>query len=336
MPALEHFPSTEEISFVVAHDGATLHGCLPVRRLDRWSDSLPVLTTQLWDMAQPPAAPGGPPLIDPECAGDTLHALLRALAAERRRGLPGVVVLERLLEDGPVAAQVSAEASALRQPVQVGATWHRALHQAGGGDWTKSFTPGILKKVRRRRRRLVEQMGDEVRLVDRSADRGAVEDLLTMEAAGWKGRAETAVFIPPLAVHFRDICARFWAEGRLNMLSLESAGECLAMRISVQAGSDYFTLRKAYDEKYASFGPGVLMDVEFIKYMTGRADVRRVHLMHGPSYQEHNARIFSTSVAVCTMVLATGGFFDRAHVRGAHAVGRVKGLARRARLLATD
>lgn len=318
---------------MVAHDGATFHGCLPVRPISRWVDGRPAVTTRLWDTDPPPGAPGGPPLVDAWCAPDAVRAMLGALGEARRAGLlAGVLVLERLLEGEPLTVQIGREASALGLPVHVRDRWQRAVvDNAVGGERTKAIVGSTASKAKKRYRHLAELLGEEVHVVDRSADPDAVEDLLALEASGWKGRAPTADGMAPLAAHFRDVCNRFREQGRLEVLSLEAAGRCLAMRSAIRAGDEYFTLHKAYDERYAAYGPGVLLDIEFAGHMLARAEIRRAHIMHGPSYREHNARVFSASAGLCTMVIATGGPFDRARIRTLPVANKAAAAARRAR-----
>jgi CelD/BcsL family acetyltransferase involved in cellulose biosynthesis len=61
------------------------------------------------------------------------------------------------------------------------------------------------------------------------------------------------------------MCARFAADARLRMLCLEADGTTVAMICAVVAGEGVFQLKKAYDERFARFSPGVLLEIEAIR-----------------------------------------------------------------------
>jgi hypothetical protein len=117
-------------------------------------------------------------------------------------------------------------------------------------------------KVGQKRRNLEKLLGQRLRIVDRAADHSAVERFLALEASGWKGRGHTAMLtVPGEADFFRAICADFTAGDRLRLLSLEAGDTVVAMRCDVAAGDGLFSLKTSYDERFARFSPGLLLDV---------------------------------------------------------------------------
>ena len=48
------------------------------------------------------------------------------------------------------------------------------------------------------------------------------------------------------------------------MLSLEAGGTTVAMRCDVTAGEGLFSLKTSYDERYARFSPGLLLEIDSV------------------------------------------------------------------------
>ena len=93
-----------------------------------------------------------------------------------------------------------------------------------------------------------------------------VEQYLALERSGWKGRRGTALACdPPMARYFRQACTSFAAEGRLHVYGLTAGGTTVAMKVMVTAGEGLFELRVAYDEAFARYSPGTLLEVEAVE-----------------------------------------------------------------------
>ena len=87
-----------------------------------------------------------------------------------------------------------------------------------------------------------------------------IDAFLDLEARGWKGRAGSA-----LASHsetqawFRAIMAGAAEAGRLDMRALDLDDRPLAMLINFLSPPGGFSFKTAFDEDYARFSPGVLL-----------------------------------------------------------------------------
>jgi hypothetical protein len=314
--ALGYFPALEHVTLVCAHDGPTWHGVLPVRASPRRAPRRSTLTTHLWTEDPFPGPAVGVPLVDAAHLDDTIEALLAGLA-EMAGQYPGVLVLDRLSPNGVVAAGFAARAAARRMPAYVTAAWPRAvIRREPGVHWEAALVPGVVKKTRRRGRRLSEHLGADVRLVDRSGDGAAIDDLIAMEGAGWKGRSGTALAsLPVHEAYFRAMCGRFAADGRFGIVALEVAGVSIAMRCFLRAGPGVFLIRRAYDERYGSFGPGGQLDVMFTEYLWDHTDAAWADVAHGPHYSAHYLGLYRQHVDVASMVIGTGNRLDRLAVR---------------------
>jgi hypothetical protein len=140
-------------------------------------------------------------------------------------------------------------------------------------EWTSGKSRANLA---RRRRALSRSIGADVRCVDRAAvDPGhAIEQFLHLEASGWKGRSGIAVLCKLGHDEFlRDVAARFAAQGRLMLLSLEAGERVLAQNIALIGASGLFGLLKAYDETYRHYGPGALLDLDLLEWFHAREDL---------------------------------------------------------------
>ncbi len=127
--------------------------------------------------------------------------------------------------------------------------------------WDEAVRPKKRKELRRQANRLAE-LG-EVRFRRWQAGEAIdpwIDAFLDLEARGWKGRAGSA-----LASHsdtqawFRAILAGAAEAGRLDMRALDLGDRPLAMLINFLSPPGGFSFKTAFDEDYARFSPGVLL-----------------------------------------------------------------------------
>jgi CelD/BcsL family acetyltransferase involved in cellulose biosynthesis len=125
--------------------------------------------------------------------------------------------------------------------------------------------------VRRRRRQLAEEYGP-VRLVRReAADPAWLERFFRLEAAGWKGRAGSAIAcVPRQRAHYEAVAAAGAEHGWLALYELECAGEPVAMHFGLEAGGRYQVLKLAYDEAAGRRSPGQVLVAEILQDCVAR------------------------------------------------------------------
>ena len=137
-----------------------------------------------------------------------------------------------------------------------------------------SLTGKKRKELRRQYRRL-EELG--ALAITRTARPDAVAtwagQFMALEDTGWKGAAGSALA--------RDAAKRAWfpqvltaaAEaGRLECLSLTLDGQPLAMLVNFLTAPGCYSFKTAFDEQFARFSPGVLLQVENMDLLE-RADI---------------------------------------------------------------
>ncbi len=166
-----------------------------------------------------------------------LHA---ALVAElKRQGRHGALVMreERALLASPLGAEAYYEASLSGKKRKELRRQHNRLAEEG----TLAF-------ARRRDGEGIEQW---------------IEEFLALEADGWKGRAGSALGSDAAtAALFGETITAAARLGRLERLSLTLDGKPIAMLANLFAGAGAFSYKTAFDERYARFSPGVLLQRE--------------------------------------------------------------------------
>ncbi|MBL9085724.1 MAG: GNAT family N-acetyltransferase, partial [Planctomycetia bacterium] len=124
-----------------------------------------------------------------------------------------------------------------------------------------TLSDNFRRNVRKAGNRLAKEPGVAIRL-DRGPDASpaTLDRFLALEAAGWKGRAGTAISLDPrLTAFYRELVAGFAARGRLEWHTLEIAGAPAAMHLGVRTAGALVLLKIAYDERHARLGPGNLL-----------------------------------------------------------------------------
>jgi CelD/BcsL family acetyltransferase involved in cellulose biosynthesis len=140
------------------------------------------------------------------------------------------------------------------------------------------------RRLRRHEERLAEHGAVDYAVLDTGGNVEAwLDDFLRLEAGGWKGREGTALrcqeddrrfFHAALADAFR--------RGRLLMLALRLDGRPVALLCDLLCEQEAFVFKLAFDEAYAAFSPGVLLELEQIRRVHGRPELRWVDSCNGP------------------------------------------------------
>lgn len=91
-----------------------------------------------------------------------------------------------------------------------------------------------------------------------------LRDFLRLEQSGWKGRQQSALSCKQNNRLFAEALIRNAAQyGQLLMLKMTLDDEVIAMKLSLTgAAQGVFTHKIAYNEAYAQYSPGVLLEVE--------------------------------------------------------------------------
>ena len=164
------------------------------------------------------------------------------------------------------------------------------------------------KELRRQERRLGEAGSLSYDELAADGDLDAwLDEYLDLEARGWKGKQGTALSADRAALAvFRAYAHGAFERGRWMTLALRLDGRAIAMKCNLRAGDGAVAFKIAYDEGYARFSPGVLLEVE---------QLRRLHEPGAPAWMDSGAaadhpmigHLWRNRIAIETLVMPTGG-----------------------------
>jgi CelD/BcsL family acetyltransferase involved in cellulose biosynthesis len=278
-----------------------LTGLFPVERSHRYA-GLSVLGT--WKHLYSYLAT---PLVRADRAGEVLEALFDWLRSETDAAL---FEWRTIRADGPVRHALTDTLNRLGFEGFCERSHTRALFvpaATADGYLTRVLSGKRRKELRRQERRLAEA---GALAYDELAPGGDLEawldEFVALEDRGWKGHAGTALRCDPAALGaFRDTARGAFACGRWMSLALRLDGRAIAMKCNLRTGTGAVAFKIAYDEAYARFSPGVLLELEHL---------RRLHLPGAPAWMDSGAapdhpmidHLWRDRLAIETLVVPTG------------------------------
>lgn len=283
-----------ELLRVVDRDGWAF--ALPIRRYRRWHRvPLPCVATWFHSYCFL-----GTPLIAPGDPGKALAAALARLGGARRQAFVG---LDWTAADGPAALDLDES----DEPLRFDRFQRATLNRRDDGEYLSHVRGKHRREFRRLAAGLQERLGAGVELTDRAGEDAAIDEFLRLEAAGWKGRAGTALAtIPPHAAFFRETCRALADRGALQMHFLEADGRAVAARCSLLAGRTSFCFKIAYDEKLAEFSPGRELELRLLDAFHRDERLDRMDSCAEPGNPLFN-RLWPDRRALATLALPRAG-----------------------------
>lgn len=309
LPALEALDTDEDVRIFVLACGDELVGLMPLAREPRYYGR-PIPHLSGWSH---PNAFLGTPLV----AAGYEQTFWRELLdwAGRQAGRALFLHLSEIDLEGPVFAGLHQCASRRGRLVAVVHREERALLQSAETPeayYTASLSSRKRKELRRQLNRLAEQ--GEVAF-ERRTDSDGLEEwtqaFLDLEAAGWKGKAGSALALAePTTRLFRKALHGAARQGRLERLTLRLDGRPIAMLATFLCSPGAFSYKTAFDERFARFSPGVLLQCENLRILD-RADI---HWSDSCASADHPMidRIWRERRTVGRISVAIGGTVRRA------------------------
>lgn len=303
LPAVEQLRGHKDLLFVLVHEGqpgGRLLGLFPLERQWRpWP--LPVRTLTLWRHTHCYLCT---PLVRAGHEADCVQALFDWLK-EARQGA-AVVTLPLQTQGG-----------ALQRHLHQHSTVHLAIQRhtrafferdASSESYLAAALPGKSRKeLRRQGKRLGEcgrleyvqyQPGDDLQ--------PWLDDFLRLEAAGWKGRQGTALAKQPAdRAFFRSVLTAASGRGRLLMTALRLDGRPVAMKCNLTAGAGAFSFKIAFDEGFARYSPGVLLEIDTIQRLHEPGAARWMDSCAEPDHSMIN-RLWTGRRTIETLMASTG------------------------------
>jgi hypothetical protein len=131
------------------------------------------------------------------------------------------------------------------------------------------------KDLRRKEKRLSETGFVEYDQLSSEGDIDAwTDDFLEVEASGWKGTEGSALAASEESRSFFVRVAReAFSRGRLMMLALRFNGKPIALKFNLLGCPGAYSLKIGYDEGYARYSPGLLLEVENVRRLHSRPEI---------------------------------------------------------------
>jgi len=175
-----------------------------------------------------------------------------------------LVHVPRLTEDGPLHRALVDVARVRSGVAVVVHREERALLESELSPqdyWDSAVRAKKRKELRRQANRLAEQGKVTFRRWQPGeAITSWIDAFLALEARGWKGRAGSALASQnDTEAWFRAILPAAANAGKLDMRAIDLDGRPLAMLINFLCPPGGFSFKTAFDEDFARFSPGVLL-----------------------------------------------------------------------------
>ncbi len=266
IPAFEAFADDEVRLAIVRDERGRLIALAPVAPARGYS-KLPVRYLATWMHEHCFFAA---PLIRRGREADAFRALFDLVEGEG-----AFLRLRHLDAEGPLFAAARAAAHSSARRAAISARYERARLN---GDYDAAahlkaaFKPKKRKELRRVRARLEDQgaLALETLAAEGDAELWANEFLL-IEAAGWKGGAATALASSAEGRRFFvDAVSRAHQAGTLDFHRLTLDGRVIAAIVNFVEGGAGYSFKIAYDEDFAKYSPGVLLEIEMMRALEGR------------------------------------------------------------------
>jgi CelD/BcsL family acetyltransferase involved in cellulose biosynthesis len=195
----------------------------------------------------------------------------------------GLLHLRGLVEDGPLHRGLL--------EARHGVTVHREVRAfleselSPDAYYEQAVRQKKRKEIRRLKNRLAEEGPLRTRILDDAADLDAwCSTYLALEQAGWKGEAGSALAgSTGTEAFFRETLEAAWQTGRLQFLRLDVGETCIAMLVNFLTPPGSFSFKTVFDEAYARFSPGVLIQLENLKIL----DDPRIGWMDSCAVEDH-------------------------------------------------
>jgi len=248
------------------------------------------------------------PLIRAGYERRTLEAFFDWLADDARSG--ALIEFNMLPGEGPFHQTLVDYLYSSGKPNRIFESHTRALFRRAA-DADRYLCAALSAKHRKMIRRLERELAEIGRLeYDALTPNDAVavwiEEFLQLEASGWKGRESSALASNELERgYFKSIAAEAFRRGRLVMLALRLDGRPLAYKCNFVAGSGSFTFKIAFDENYARYSPGMLLEIENVRRLHAQSRIEWVDSCADPFNFMFN-RLWLARRTIQNLVVSTG------------------------------
>ena len=177
------------------------------------------------------------------------------------------VHLEKMALDGPVFAALNDHCANVARRCDIVTSVNRAVlvtRQNGADYYAKTIRKKKRKELNRLRSRLseigvlttVEGIGDH------SLEQW-IDEFLSLEMTGWKGANQSALANQnDTRMMFEQSVTVAYHSGQLHLIAMRLDDRAIAMLVSFISPPGGFSFKTAFDENFAHFSPGVLLQID--------------------------------------------------------------------------
>jgi len=316
--------STRQIA--ACWEGETLLGLIPLMRSNTYA-GLPLAHLQNWVNHN---AFLGSPLVAKGRERDFWHGLLSAL--DNGKDIAFFLHLTAMRLDGPVAVALEQICNTQRRRFAIFQREERALleHGLSPEAYLEANMRGKKRKELRRLQSRLSELGD-IRFERSFGDAGLadwIEEFLALERRGWKGANGSALDCDKETRElFRNALFGAAKEGKLELLALRLDGRAIAMLVNFITPPGAFSFKTAFDEDYARFSPGVLLQIHNLALLE-REDIAWCDSCAAQNHPMIDS-IWSGRRSIGRYSIAIGGPIKRAAFTALLAAEQAKGRLRR-------
>jgi Acetyltransferase (GNAT) domain len=169
----------------------------------------------------------------------------------------------------------------------------------------------LRRRLRRKEKRLSERGRVEHLVMQPEDDVGRwIDEFLRIEASGWKGQRGSALASSEGDCrYFTEIATSAFHRGRLLMLGLNFDGRPIARRCAFIAGEGSFAFKTAYDEEFADFSPGAMLEMDSIRQLNALPGVRWMDSCAAPDNSLVN-RLSNDRKTIQSLAIGNGALGD--------------------------
>jgi len=273
LPSLTHLSDGADIHIAIVTMGRQMLALMPVFIAPTYG-RMPAAHVETWVHGQSFL---GTPLIRAGHETEAAAALIGLF--DSHDWARGFLHITHIAEHGPVHRGFIDAAAARGRPCDTVNHRSRALIESDL-DADAYVEQAIRGKKRKEFRRLANRLSElgnvETRAFGAGDDAASWSaDFLRLESAGWKGSdGEALANDSSTSSFFQDVVTGAADARMLDMLRIDLDGRAIAMLVNFATPPGSFSYKIAYDEDYARFSPGVLIELDNIARVLGSETIR--------------------------------------------------------------
>ncbi len=227
------------------------------------------------------------PLIRVGCEQECLSTFFAWLSQQSQGRF--VFRFEHIASEGPFYVQLKRFAEENNLEIEVLEQYERPVLKSNGdgeGYLRRAISSKHLKDIKKKSAKLAMIGAVQYRKFTKSDGLSEwIDSFLKLEESGWKGVEGTAMAHRGNEKHFFQKITENAANAETLMLFMMTLdNKPIAMRCGFKSGDGVFSFKIAYDEAYAQYSPGVLLEIEHLRQIQVQTDIHWVDSFAQPEH----------------------------------------------------